>query len=156
MADAEGVDKEPQGLEPSSVIASPGQTPEIVSPSELSDVGRGAGGGFLGVSIQQRGSNDALIAKMQSSHISQVIEIDKDDKKWRHIQDLTNSIIAIVGFVSFLLVVVALCVIFLVFNKPEFLQGILGLLIGLLSGGAGGYGIGRAQAGKPQKGQTSR
>ncbi len=103
----------------------------------------------LGVSIQQEPrQSDALLKKMTESHISQVIEATARNDERKSRERLVNTGAAVLLVTLGAITIVALCVIFLRYDKPEYIQGIVGLLVGLVSGGVGGFGWGRYTAPK--------
>ena len=135
----------PPGQPSSGVIAGPGPNP--LTP--LSGLPHQGSPRVFGVSIKQGGASDALIDKMSSANIGQMITLEGQADARRHSESLAKIWSGVGLMVLIVFAILALCWMFLSFGKPEFLQGVLGLVIGALGGGGAGYGYGKASATKP-------
>ncbi len=144
----------PDEFAPIGDVAAPSQDPTLLGHPDFADREK-ARGGVFGVSIRRGNARDALIAKMTPKQISEVIASEDKAGERQHIQSLVQYGLTVFSLIA-LLGTILLSVAFLMFNKPEYLQGILGLVMGLLGGGATGFGLGRATAPKTSDGSGTR
>jgi len=96
-------------------------------------------------------SLDAFIGKLTDQHITEVIKESGEESERKHDERLWGMKLIASVVVSTLLLVVLPCWLFLSYQKTESLEKILALILGFVSGGLGGFGIGRATASKPAK-----
>lgn len=101
----------------------------------------------VGLNFQNPTSTSAvLVSRMTPEHIGKVIEQEDQEGKRQHVRYLVNAGVG-AGLAAFgMLMIFALSVAFLIFNRPEYLQGIIGLIAGLVGGGGVGYSVGRSTA----------
>jgi hypothetical protein len=143
-SDVRSIDAHPAPVD--SVIATtatePPRPPGMPSaPSEIA----------FGLSIQQAShASSGFLSKMTPENITQVITEAARESERRYYERIIGFSLASAGLLSVLLTLLALCFLFLTFQHPEYLQGIIGAVVGLVGGGAGGFGIGRATAPKPE------
>jgi len=109
----------------------------------------------VGVSIQPSPTvPDALVAKMTPEHLTSVIAQAGAESASRSKERMLAMSLG-AGVIAFtLLIVLAICIAFLVYNKAEFAMPIATLILGLLSGGAGGFGLGRITAPGEKQGSS--
>jgi hypothetical protein len=82
--------------------------------------------------------------RLEGDQLDQFLAIaDRSDSR-SHVRQMTLTIGVIVVLVVLLIFVIALCCLFLAYDKAEFLVPILTALGGLLMGSLGGFGMGRA------------
>jgi hypothetical protein len=131
-----------------SSIAAPGIEPEITrqfgnkGPSIVLQTA-------FGVS-QQPSVPDTIASKLTPEHISSALNEYAKDKERKQETTKLGMYLAFASLVGVLLFVLFLCWMFLQFNKPELLEKIIALIIGLFGGGVTGFGIGRGTTAKKE------
>lgn len=120
-----------------SGMASPDLDPSLVLPSGL---------GF-GIQVSPGPSqSDKFLDKMTSTHISKVIEQAGHDSRLDHEHRMWSMWLMAGITLIVMLLVFALCWLFLAYDEPALLEKSIALLVGLVSGGIGGFGAGRLTA----------
>jgi uncharacterized integral membrane protein len=117
-------------------------SPEIEKPEKIERVLREQ----LSVFMRQCFQVDPFVEKLTDKHVSQIISDRESENKRKH-----HRYFALLGtgagvVLLILVFVVSLCWLFLDFAKPELLAPILSAVGGLIAGGLGGFGLGRATA----------
>lgn len=101
----------------------------------------------FGFQISTGPAPDKFLEKMQPEHIDKVLAYTDAQKAREHTQKTHffwgTLIIGVVGFLG-------LCWMFLAYAETAMLEKILALFIGLVGGGAAGYGYGKKQSSKPE------
>jgi MFS family permease len=103
----------------------------------------------IGLSILQFGPvADRIVAKMNSTHLTALIEQSGEDDRRRSAERSRGRTIAAVLAVFLLTFLFGLCWLFLAYQKSELLQGIIGLVVGAFGGGGVGFTAGVAYGSK--------
>ena len=138
--------EQPSSEKPVEIVASPPTTITSVNtqtPTSFTPILPGVGPqSVFGLSIQHGQSTDALVAKMSDAHLTQVIAQAEQDSSRRHTENMSWMRLMTVLTIAVILATIAICYLFLRYQKGDLLEPIIHVLVGLLSGGLGGYGLG--------------
>ncbi|MHC5537752.1 hypothetical protein ACYOEI_05910 [Singulisphaera rosea] len=94
-------------------------------------------------------AQDSLVGKLTEAQMTSVITQSESSDKRKHDERLWGMWLT-AGIVGATIVLIPfLCLIFLTFQQSAALEKVLNLILGFVAGSAGGFGIGRWTAQKP-------
>lgn len=93
---------------------------------------------------------DQFIEKLDASQLGQLLDQAGEDNRRADARNVLSMKLGFAAFVVTVLLIPALCWIFLSFHEGQLMRDILILLIGLAGGGTAGYGIGRNRVPKDE------
>jgi hypothetical protein len=98
----------------------------------------------------QRGA-DLIAGKITGEHISSAFAMYEKDSERKSNEKRLGMYLAFATIITVLVFVLILCLLFLIYNKPEFIEKIVIAMVSFAAGGLGGFGIAKSTASKTKE-----